>query len=147
MNAPRTSLAFGVGRDLLFAVLACAAAVLVSLTVQLEMTKQALRERSLDGAAQYIARHLQREPDGEVRLAIPPDSWRAAVGYPAVVFDRDGRIVFERPAGLDPALRDVLSQQRLADADLRRSVDTARFFTVAREIGRASCRERVYVLV
>ena len=93
MNTPRYPLAFSVGRDLLIALLAFAAATLVSLTVQLEMTKQKLREDLLDHAAQYIALHLKIGPTGEARLATPPGRSSAGVAYPVVVFDRDGRIL------------------------------------------------------
>ena len=131
MSPPRYSLAFSVGRDLLIALLAFAAATLVSLTVQLEMTKQKLREDSLDRAAQYIALHLQIDPTGEARVATPSGRASTNVGYPAVVFDRDGRVLFERPAGLDPALVDALSGQRLIAPDGEDRLASIRFFTLA----------------
>jgi signal transduction histidine kinase len=130
LSTPRYSLAFSVGRDLLIALLAFAAATLVSLTVQLEMTKQKLREASLDRAAQYIALHLQIDPTGEARLATPPDRSSAGAGYPVLVFDRNGRILLERPAGLDPALVDALSKQRLAALAQKDHVTSIRFFSL-----------------
>ena len=130
MNASRYSLALSVGRNYLFALLIGAAPTLVTLSVQLAMTKQALREDALDRAAQYIADHLQIDPSGEARLATPPGSSWATINYPAVVFDRDGRILFEQPARLDPELVAALSDRRRA-ADRGHRPGADRFFTLA----------------
>jgi signal transduction histidine kinase len=133
LSIPRYSLAFSVGRDLLIALLAFAAATLVSLTVQLEMTKHKLREDSLDRAARYIALHLQVDPTGEARLATLPGESSVNIGYPVVVFDRDGRVLLERPAGLDPALVDALVKQRLAAPAHEDHAASIGFFTLALE--------------
>ena len=130
MRALHNALAFSVGRDLLIALLACAAAVLVSLTVQLEMTKQKLRENSLDRAAQYIARHLQTDAAGVASLAIPPGQSSASIGYPAVVVDRNGRMLFERPAGLEPALVNAITAERIAVPKQQDRLAPIRFFTL-----------------
>jgi hypothetical protein len=114
LSASRYSIAFNVGRDYLFALLIGAVATLVTLNIQLAMTKQALREDSLDRAARYIADHLQIDPSGEAHLATPPGSSSASIDYQAVVFDRNGRILFEQPARLDPELAGALSERRLA---------------------------------
>ncbi len=113
MSPSHYSLAFRVGGDFLFALFACAAATVVSLTVLLEMTKQKQYERSLAGAAHFVASHLQIDPTGEARLAISPATLPATVGYPTIVFDRSGRILFEQPAALDSGLIGALSGQRL----------------------------------
>ena len=131
MTAPRASLALSLGRDLLFAILACAAAVLVSLSFQLEMTKDELRKRSLDEAARYIAVRLKVDPDGTARLVSPSGSSWATMGYPAIAFDRDGRILYQRPAGLTPALVEALSEQRLRVADQPHRLGMISFFSLA----------------
>ena len=45
---PRRSLALGVGRDLLVAVVICVAALVVALTLQLRLTERDMRESSLE---------------------------------------------------------------------------------------------------
>ncbi len=133
MSASRYSLAFRVGGDLLFAsfaLFACVAATVVLLTFVLDVAKQKQHERSLDDTAQFIASHLQIDPTGEARLAIPPATSSAMVHYPAVVFDRNGRILFEQPAGLDRALIDALSGQRLAALNQEDRLVAIRFFTL-----------------
>jgi signal transduction histidine kinase len=114
----------------MFALLIGAVATLVSLNVQITVTKQALREDSLNRAAQYIADHLQIDPSGEAHLATPPGSSSASIDYQAVVFDRNGRILLEQPARLDPELVGALSERRRA-ADRGHSPGADRFFTLA----------------
>jgi len=121
LSASRYSIVFNVGRDYLFALLIGAVATLVTLNIQLAMTKEALREDSLDRAAQYIADHLQIDPSGEARLATPPGSSSASIDY---------QTVFERPARLDPELAGALSERRLA-ADRGHRPGADPFFTLA----------------
>jgi signal transduction histidine kinase len=131
LRAVRYSLAFGVGRDLLIVLLACATAILVSLTVQLEMTKQKLRENSLDRAARYVENHLEIGPTGSIRLAIAPGQSAGSVGYPVIVVDRNGRVLVERPAGLDASLVEALTAERLAVPDQEDRPGPIRFFGLA----------------
>jgi signal transduction histidine kinase len=126
----RYSLALGVGRDLLIALLACAAVTLLLLTVQLEWTKRQLRENSLERAAQYVARHIETDPSGTVQLALPPGQSAASIGYLMIVVDRNGRVLAERPAGLEPSLADTMSAQRLAVPDRENRLAPIRFFTL-----------------
>ena len=65
MRGRRPSLVFGLGRDLLLAAAAFWVSLLIVLSLQSFSTGQALRERSLDEAAQYVARNLQIGPDGQ----------------------------------------------------------------------------------
>ena len=131
MTQPRASLAFWLARDLLFAVLACAAALMVALSVQLDMTKRELREASLDGAAQNIAVHLKTAPDGSLRLvAASGNAWNSA-GYPTLVFGRNGRLIYQQPQGLDPALIAALADQGLVKAEQPHRLGAIRFFTLA----------------
>src|SRR5712691_2040264 len=94
------------------------------------MTKQALREDSLDRSARYIADHLQIDSSGEAYLATPPGNSSVSIDYQAVVFNRDGRILFEQPARLDPELAGALFERRLA-ADRGHRPGADRFFTLA----------------
>jgi hypothetical protein len=102
--APRYSTAFRIVSDVLFVLFACFAATLLSLVVQRDMVKQNLRESSLDRAAQYIARQLQIEPTGKARLLPPSGTSSPSADYSAMVFDRNGRLLFERPEGLNRTL-------------------------------------------
>jgi two-component system sensor histidine kinase TctE len=129
--APRYSPAFRIGSDLLFVLFACFAATLLSLVVQREMLKQNLRESSLDRAAQNIARHLQIEPTGEARLLPPPGTSLPSADYSAMVFDRTGRLLFERPEGLNPTLVDALSKERFSTTDQGHRLAAVQFFTLA----------------
>ena len=108
---PRRSLALGVGRDLLVAVVICAAALVVSLTVQLRLTEHAMRESSLERAARYVDRFLKIEPDGRARLPTQPGSSWASFGYPTLVFDRDRRLLLARPLELEPGVVAALAKQ------------------------------------
>ena len=129
MTRRRYSLAFSVGRDLLLALVACAAATLVTLTVQLETTKDKLRESSLDEAARYVARHLQIDPGGTARFVPTPGSLSSKIGYSVVVLDKNGQILFEEPAGIEPPLLSAIDRQRRAPtADSARAT---RLFAVA----------------
>lgn len=128
MRGLRASLAFGLGQELAFAALVGAAILLWALSVQLEMTKRQLRQASLDTAARNIAQHLVVDPAGNGHLL--PREASASMGYPTVVFDRDGHVVYQRPAQLDPATVDALSRERLAPADQRHRLGTIRFFSL-----------------
>jgi signal transduction histidine kinase len=127
----RASLAFGLGRDLLFAVVACATAVMVSLSVQLDMTKQELRERSLATAARAVADQLVTDANGSVDLSVSSASAAKVSGYPTLVFDHEGRLVYERPKGLEPALIAALASESLGPAEQPRQVGAIRFFQLA----------------
>jgi hypothetical protein len=109
----RPSLVFGLGRDLLLAATAFGVSLLIMLSLQSFSTGQALRERSLDEAAQYVARNLQIGPDGHARLPAPPGTSWTLFGYPTVVFDRTGAVIFKRPEVLAATVVDALAEQRL----------------------------------
>jgi hypothetical protein len=125
----RASLAFALGRDLLFAVVACATAVLISLSVQLDMTKQELREHSLAAAARDIAERLAVEPGGTVDASAAANLAKSAV-YPTMAFDAGGRVLLQHPGGLEPELVTALSNQRHVAGQPERP-GTVRFFQVA----------------
>jgi signal transduction histidine kinase len=129
--APRYSTAFRIVSDVLFVLFACFAATLLSLVVQRDMVKQNLRESSLDRAAQYIARQLQIEPTGKARLLPPSGTSSPSADYSAMVFDRNGRLLFERPEGLNRTLVDALSKERFSTTDQGHRLAAIRFFTLA----------------
>src|SRR5262249_83122 len=104
LTARRYSLALSVGRDLLLALVACAAATLVTLTVQIETTREKLHQSSLDEALHYVARHLQIDPGGSLRFLPTPGSLASKIGYSVVAVDNNGRVIFQDPAGIDPEL-------------------------------------------
>lgn len=106
MTRLRRSLAFSLGRDLLFSAVVGAAVLLVSLYVQLAMTEQELRQRSLDAAASNIARNLVVDAAGNGHLTRAAAT--AAVGYPTLVFADDGRVLYQRPAGVAPSVVEML---------------------------------------
>jgi signal transduction histidine kinase len=117
LRPARASLTLGVGRDLLVALIVCAVAVFVSLAVQLQISERELDERSLEGAAHYIAVHLQTGSDGTTYLPeLPGGSW-VGFAYASLVFDRDGRLLYERPATLDPQVIRAIAEQRLPPGD------------------------------
>lgn len=130
MRLRRASLALAVGRDLLFAILACAVLVLVSLSLQLQTTERELREHSLAGAARYVEEHLVIDAGGEARMPSPPGSSWASFGYPTLVFDRDGRVLFKRPNGFDPAVIDALSRERLPRTGQLQGAERIHFFSL-----------------
>jgi len=129
LQARRASLALGVGRDLLIAIIAAAAGVLLSLSVQLQADEQELRQRSLRLAAEYIARHLEFDGDGGIRLpSVPGSSW-AMFGYPALVLDRHGRLLYRRPDDIDPAVFGRLAEERLLPSE-RHGAEAVRYFRI-----------------
>jgi hypothetical protein len=98
--------------------------------VQLNLNETELRRSSLAEAAHYIESHLQIDPDGTVRLPSAPGSSWATFGYPSVMFDRDGQILFQRPRDLDRDVIAALYTQGLpTDGATRRG--TIRFFNMA----------------
>jgi two-component system, OmpR family, sensor histidine kinase TctE len=126
----RASLALGVGRDLLLAVVACGTVLLVLLSLQLGYTERQLRERSLAEAAEYVTRRLQPGPDGRMRLPNPAGSSWALFGYPVVVFDNQGKVLLQRPE-LDPAILELLARQRLAATETPHPLGSIRVFQVS----------------
>ena len=133
MRILRSSVAFGIGRDLAVAILVCAAVLLVSLSLQLTATEQELRRESLQRAARYVEQNVQTDPSGRMRLPATPGSSWASFGYPTLVFDSDGRTLLERPAELEPAVISALF--RAGQAALREpdSPEAIHFFRL--EIG------------
>ena len=128
MRGRRPSLVFGLGRDLLLAAAAFGVSLLIVLSLQSFSTGQALRERSLDEAAQYVARNLQIGPDGHARLPAPPGTSWTLFGYPTVVFDRTGAVIFKRPEVLAATVVDALAEQRLRWGEKPHPLGTVRFF-------------------
>ena len=128
MRGRRASLVFGLGRDLLLAAAAFGVSLLILLSLQSFSTGQALRERSLDEAAQYVARSLQIGPDGQARLPAPPGTSWTLLGYPTVVFDPTGAVIFKRPETLTPAVIDALEEQRLRWQERPHPLGAIRFF-------------------
>jgi signal transduction histidine kinase len=128
LRVRRTSLAIGIGRDLLLAILVCAVALLVSLSMQLIATKHELREHSLERAARYIERNLLAKPVGQVTIPNSRGSSWASFGYPTLVFHSDGRVLFQRPADIDPEVVRALFDQRLPQD--RPPSRAAHFFTL-----------------
>ena len=128
MRGRRPSLVFGLGRDLLLAAAAFGVSLLIVLSLQSFSTGQALRERSLDEAAQYVARNLQIGPDGHARLPAPPGTSWTLFGYPTVVFDRTGAVIFKRPEVLAATVVDALAEQRLRWGEKPHPLGTVQFF-------------------
>jgi signal transduction histidine kinase len=128
MSRRRASLVFGLGRDLLLAIAAFGFSLLVLLSLQLFSTGQGLRERSLDEAAQYVARNLQIGPDGPVSLPAPPGTSWTLFGYPTIVFDRAGAVIFKRPETLAATVVDALAEQRLRSEEKPHPLGAVRFF-------------------
>jgi signal transduction histidine kinase len=126
--SPRRSLALAVGRDLLVAVVICAVALVVSLTVQLRLTERTMRESSLERAARHVDRYLQIDPDGRARLPAQPGSSWASFGYPTLVFDRDGNLLLKRPLELDAMVVEALAKQLPAAGERSVRRDEIRFF-------------------
>jgi signal transduction histidine kinase len=145
VSFPRTSLALGVGRDLLLAVLVACVMLLALLSVQLDRTEHDLRQRSLDEAAQYVAHHLKTKPDGSLSLpSVPGTSW-ASFGYPVAVLDDQGRVLFKRPEELDQTVIRALDEQRQRAARRNHLLGAIRFFSVSlgsQELIGASLRVR-----
>src|SRR6185503_10527201 len=82
-------------------------------------------------AAHYVERQLKIGPNGETRLPSPPGSSWASFGYPTLVFDRDGHVLYERPSGFDPAVIEALSRERLPEAGEWRNGGTIRIFRLS----------------
>jgi signal transduction histidine kinase len=128
MRGRGTSLVFGLGRDLLLAIFAFGVSLLVLLSLQLFSTRLDLRVRSLDQAAQYIAGNLRIGSDGRASLPAPPGTSWTLLGYPAVVFDRTGTVIFKRPDTLAPTVINALQEQRLGWQEKSHPLGTIRFF-------------------
>lgn len=128
-----SSIAFAIGRDLVLAVVACAAVLLLSLSIQLTVTERELREEALQRAARHVERNLRVDAGGATRLAAAPGSSWASFGYPLVIFDRDGRPVIERMPGPQPGGTDILYRQGVAALRDSRGPGSIGFFRL--EIG------------
>jgi signal transduction histidine kinase len=130
LRVRHASLAFGIGRDLLLAIAACGAALLVLLSLELDWAKQDLRARSLDQAAQYVASRLLTGPAGTARLPVPLDSSWASFGYPVVVLAGDGRVLLKRPPELDLATVRAITEEEQRAASKTHPLGAIKFFAV-----------------